>query len=1071
MVFNLNPRASINEDRLQSFSHYGPVTSLKFLGDLILCGYGPTLKIFRILKIDEKFQIKLIAERQIFKRNKIHWIATSICGQKLFVAGGRSFAVLTLANHAQSDSSCSLHIEFKCEKAINEWIVCGEFLNDVTLLILTSHNIIYKVDITEESTGHFSLVSKIDCNEKSILYSGSIQIDFESQKAIVAAGTVMSGVIIWDGLTGKILHNLTDHKGSIFGAKIDPSFKYIISCSDDRSIKLYDFTSGEVLALGWGHGSRIWNLQFLLNSDSSLLKILSTGEDCTTRIWSYVDNSPDLEPCGVIDNCHSGKHVWSCDVDNDTFKLIVTGGNDGTVRLHDINEFESDFACPVAYSLQHISENSDITFSQPEVIKHFVEIKLLNYLICLTSFGQLFGLDQLTNKWQRIHLTDESKPLESLFKSFAIMKNIPNTNYVAICSINGDVLLLKFDKSSLTPIDHKWILAESLNGNKITNMLITFDNVHFNGQVYILLDSPNPKVPLIVHCFNSKSDSSSEASIDNIDTIELSHLLMLDKPVQNGFMSTYLTYDSTNNWLIVCSRFVGIMVYDLTNPSAGKYFRKVTDGDTITAVKVINPSLNNIQLLVIVRDGIYAFMTLCLDSDFKLQVTHQNRIFRGFVEGGYLHGDDLILYGFRSVYFYVWNETKQLEIMKVACGGSHRAWKFMTYNNDSMYKFIYISKSELVFKVVNNRFYEDYGLINNGTHGREIRDVAVSPKVNDQDNSRYIFSASEDTIVRVGKLFANGSIKYYWGMNYHVSGLQKIKFLNANFIASSAANEEFFIWKLTDNQLINNDIPLVSLYSVLKSTSDIPDLRVMDFDSIQVSQLKFLIVMVYSDSHIRVWEFDIIAKKFTKLIDDSYTTCCILNSKILRMNNCYYLLISATDGHITIWDINDKLPLPSIESITVNDNKINNDSLNVDDNKLNLPIIRQQLHQSGIKGLHINQTSDDCIKIITGGDDNALILSSLQHSKTNGLTWELNSFIEDGASSTITSICGDDDQHTILVTSVDQIVRLWGYSNNQLNLLSAKYTTVADPGCGDICNINNSNLYILAGVGLSVWKF
>ena len=62
----------------------------------------------------------------------------------------------------------------------------------------------------------------------------------------------MSGVIIWNLSSRSIKHTLTEHEGLYFGVQIDPTGSYITSCSDDRSIKLYNFEDGKLLATGWG---------------------------------------------------------------------------------------------------------------------------------------------------------------------------------------------------------------------------------------------------------------------------------------------------------------------------------------------------------------------------------------------------------------------------------------------------------------------------------------------------------------------------------------------------------------------------------------------------------------------------------------------------------------------------------------------------------------------------------------------------------------------------------------------------------------------------------------------------
>jgi hypothetical protein len=84
--------------------------------------------------------------------------------------------------------------------------------------------------------------------------------------------------------------------------------------------------------------------------------------------------------------------------------------------------------------------------------------------------------------------------------------------------------------------------------------------------------------------------------------------------------------------------------------------------------------------------------------------------------------------------------------------------------------------------------------------------------------------------------------------------------------------------------------------------------------------------------------------------------------------------------------------------------------------------------------------------------------------------WESVSFVEAAATSTITSISYGGPQQA-LVTSVDQIVRMWDFSQSKLECLSAIYTTIADTGSSETADINGSHLAIVGGAGLSVWKY
>lgn len=1026
-----NELTSVDELLLKPLQHYGPVTGLKIYKNYVIAGYGPILKIF-----DQSKGFKLIRSEQAFKRNKIHAISVSKDGKKLFIAGGRSFAVVDLFNVGDTSTIT--------EHAINEWVVCGEFLTEATLLVLTAHNIIYKIDVET-----YSIAEQIHCNEKSILYSGSICIT-EDNHVYIAAGTVMSGVLIWDFNTRKILYNLTEHEGSIFGVQIDSKAQYIISCSDDRSIKLYDFTSGTLLGTGWGHGSRIWNLGFYEKKDANVLGIFSTGEDCTARLWEYdIAANTDLLSLVKVMDCHLGKHVWSGDIVGGD--IAVTGGADGRIVVHDISTFENTTS---TYSVTDLSKTAGAKFEKNELIRQFVELPKLNLLVILTSNGQFFSLNQTTNEWKQLEVSNSD-----IFKSFGIMKCFVEVNVVFVAARDGTLLTMRFQDEE-SSFSHTYLDETNLSGNKMVNLLCASNPD--TEEYHVLVDCPNPKAPLVLRTF----------TISGTDLPVLKSTSFLKQQEQLTFTITSLLIDSLNNWLILGSKYVSIAVYDLTTRNEegsivlGKIFKKLSVGDTISSVTCIKSCLNTLRICVTVKDGVYMYIDITKkDGEYSLDIIHHNKISKGFVEGGFIENNDLILYGFKSSYFYVYNESQQLEITSELCGGPHRQWEFLNYQNNSVsksqYKFIYTHKSAVHVMDFQNRFksvLDSGNIINYGTHGREIRDVAVSLfEDNHSDGSRLILTASEDTIVRLGRIYSSGEVKSYWCLNGHISGMQKVKFLSKEFAASSAANEEFCLWKINQT---GGEVPTVTEYSRLKPTSSNPDLRIMDFDSIPryandgETIIGFVFCTVYSDSMINIWHYNVSEKTFTLIIKGQYTTCCILNVNFLKLDGRTLLMTGATDGHLALWDITTQLNYKSDTP-----------------QSLGQVIVKQQLHQSGIKALSLLTQSSDIIEIVTGGDDNALILSNISISTETGeISVETKSFVEKAASTTITSISNIDDSN-IIVTSVDQIVRTWSIlKDKELSCTSARYTTIADTGCSDVINLDGKNIAVIGGAGLSTWE-
>lgn len=998
---SFNPVSSVNEAALQVLQHYGPVTALKFSENRLIVGYGPVLKIFQI----DNDSISLVHSKQAFKRNKIHSIA--VHGNKIALAGGRSFAVL--------DVSSELNIH---ERAINEWIVACEFLSDNQLLILAAHNEVLQINVDT-----FQVVTKVHCEEKSILYSGSIRIT-ESGKVYIAAGTVMSGVMIWDFESRRILHTLTEHEGSIFGVKIDQLGKYIISCSDDRSVKLYDFASGALLASGWGHGSRIWSLEFVTVAENSI-RILSTGEDCTARIWEHTTGSKSLDQLELWDHCHLGKHVWSGDASLN-LKALATGGADGKVRIHDVSDTRHTITTHTT------AEISSVPFAKKEVIKQFFELTEVNLLVVMTSFGKVLTLDQNTNVWEHIEIEDSS------IKEFALLRGFASVSTVVICTRNADILVLGFDKTSQQPRHCEWIRNESETPKKIINALA--DDDEKKSEFLLFFDCANPNTPFDLKLFSFKDGALS-----------LQKSLHLFRPDPRIFTPTSIHLDRHNLWLVVGSRHANTAVYNLKieHFDLPQIVCKLSPGDTVTSISRVETGDNRLVALFTVRDGLYLYVKIFINAQnkFDFDIILQNKLSRGFIEGGFVKNNQLFVYGFRSLSFYLWNETKQIEIASEICGGAHRQWELLRFHNKlADYKFVYLSKSSIVMKTMVCRFkHSNHGLLVEGTHGREIRDIAVSP-VQEQDSTKLFVSASEDASIKLGNLSQNGEIVYQWSMNNHISGLQRVAFLNHEYIMSSAANEELLAWRLTR---LSNSVVTITEDCRIEPTDENPDLRIMDFASKQVPG-GFWIAAVYSNSKIKVFFYDTAEKKFTLAAEDTYGTVCILNVDFLSNGNKTYLMIGTTDGMLTIWDASSALSTGSVS-------------------KLENLAIKQQLHQSAVKAiLPISAGAGDWL-IFTGGDDNALVCSRLTTTEA-GLNLETKSFVEDAASATITSI-SPASGNRIFVSSVDQIIRLWRYTEGQLVCESATYTTVADTGCSDTAEINGTNLGVVAGAGLSSWTW
>jgi hypothetical protein len=102
-------------------------------------------------------------------------------------------------------------------------------------------------------------------------------------------------------------------------------------------------SSSQCIAIGWGHTSRVWKVQFLESAPcEGALFLLSAGEDATSRTWKLSLNTGDEEvlPYKLIQqDCaahHSGKNIWSSTTYGGSIRQqrVACGAADAKITSH-----------------------------------------------------------------------------------------------------------------------------------------------------------------------------------------------------------------------------------------------------------------------------------------------------------------------------------------------------------------------------------------------------------------------------------------------------------------------------------------------------------------------------------------------------------------------------------------------------------------------------------------------------------------------------------------------------------------------------------------------------------------
>ncbi|KAL8725118.1 MAG: hypothetical protein Q9166_007560 [cf. Caloplaca sp. 2 TL-2023] len=375
-----------------------PIAALKLVEDrwgdlrLLFAGRGPYLDAF------DHQHGRLISTTRIFKTQAIHGIAIDVSnGRRLsstvvgiLIWGGRRVRRALL--HLGMGAELMVHTELESELRLDDWILDGTFnlaktstpnrssrKNDA--VVVTTHNVAFAIPrhITPR---------RITSGPDSMLYSA--HIDWSTRETVlIASGTVFGEIFVWsfpanamraDALSScsVILHfRFTGHEGSVFGVRIssqlpelglDNGQRLLASCSDDRTIRLWDISdlhrpipggaigtgdasptpSNGCVAMNMGHASRIWDVRFLESGDR--VDVLSFGEDGTAQTWQLSgkvskSSSPELPDPNVLSMVrqqsyayHSGKNIWASALvrQPDGRHTVCTGGADGRIASYDV---------------------------------------------------------------------------------------------------------------------------------------------------------------------------------------------------------------------------------------------------------------------------------------------------------------------------------------------------------------------------------------------------------------------------------------------------------------------------------------------------------------------------------------------------------------------------------------------------------------------------------------------------------------------------------------------------------------------------------------------------------------
>ncbi|KAK6538680.1 hypothetical protein TWF694_010254 [Orbilia ellipsospora] len=1066
---------------MKSRSYVGPVTSLAFLGDDLFVGHGSDLKLFS----PSSSGFSLRWRKRAFKRERIQGIQFQAAKKgtsddtRILLWGGKKFQLFSPPGPSQS----SFDLDPEDEIPAPDWILNSVFLEPEDefpkIAIITAHNTIltYTHNVAAPVAQRFKFYPS---PERCLLYSANIINNTTVSNTgdlIALAGTVFGEVLLWKlntlddevparvNLRGRYL----SHEGSVFGVSMSPDLRYAASCSDDRTIRLWDteihtkngqseecVEVKEPLAVGWGHQARIWGVRFLQSSENEI-RLLSFSEDLTAKTWSFSTNSTkrSLICTQTFKSLHSasGKNLWSLAI-HPSERIFVTGGADSGIASWNLVDSDTDTRsnwapyCNSKPKIQETIVNLDeilpptnlppgkkATKDEP---RKYVTLGSRAFIVAMSS-GWLLHCDLSDpNKqtWQKLGFWSQIKNTSAL--GAAKLQFEGGFIYtIALGDNDGRLLFLRANSEGLvTPPEstNEWV---SICGSRPSDILFSqCDNCHEvtgPSSVYAAVTTFKPDEPI---------------KLLQISGINIEKTWSLAPPDTFPFTAIMFYRTGGRDLLVAGSRHGAFAVYEIPEDTEEtllpiKVWRHIHDDESVTALDFISARLSKytednaieVEMVSTGRSGAYKFHKLCIGSELDLfDLKETNSLYPAAVprvEKYQVISDKTsnrkyeMIHGFRGRDFVLWNQSLGIEAASYDCEGGNRSWDFSfgndkTATDEGLFVFTKAKKCHIVRFL--NILHDP--LLQAPFHGRELKTLATSPK--SAFPHQIIATGAEDTIIRFSYVHPKtNELVNLTSRKTHTTGLQDLVWSSCGgWLFSSGSIEEVYCWKINripsdlDNDDLNIGVLREAIYDV--STDNLPDLRVCGLDVITVHNadgepLGFLVGMVRSDSSIKLALYQISTKKFVTIAEGFYKTSCLLQIRFhLTADNNILMFTAGTDGFVTIWDITNTLVNCGIVANSKALSAPNAALQNLTPQKLhqNQWILCHGIHRNSIKCLKIVEIGTHEIILLTGGDDTAICISRVQLAANN----EKGS--SDAASITSKSI---ERAHASAVTTIEVV--------------------------------------------------
>jgi WD40 repeat protein len=167
-------------------------------------------------------------------------------------------------------------------------------------------------------------------------------VEFSPDATKIATGSFDKTIRLWETSSGKLIAVLSGHQGKVLSVTFSQDGRSLLSASDDKTIKLWD-VPGEGSSVLAGHAGPVEAIS--LSPDGNWLS--SGADDGTVRLWNRASGKEVLK----LEGHGSPVRCLAFSADG---KRLASGGDDKTARLWDISHLVAPPPPPPAAGLKEI---------------------------------------------------------------------------------------------------------------------------------------------------------------------------------------------------------------------------------------------------------------------------------------------------------------------------------------------------------------------------------------------------------------------------------------------------------------------------------------------------------------------------------------------------------------------------------------------------------------------------------------------------------------------------------------------------------------------------------------------